>query len=61
VLTSYGSGHSELDLAVDQLKYINEEPIAKYYLVDANTKQIVRKVQIEEGMDLMMIPVIGED
>jgi hypothetical protein len=34
-------------------------PIAKYYLVDANTRQIVRKVQIEDGMDLMIIPVIG--
>jgi len=36
-------------------------PIAKYYLLHANIKQIVRKVQIEEGIDLMIIPVIGGD
>ena len=59
VLTNYGSGHSELDLTVDQIKDITEMLRAKYYLVDANIKQIVRKVQSEDGMDLMMFPLIG--
>ncbi len=58
-LTSHCTGPSELDLTVDQIKDMTEVSRAKYYLVDANIKQIIRKVQIEEGMDLMMIPVIG--
>jgi hypothetical protein len=35
-LTSYGLGHLELDLTVDQIKDMTEAPRAKYYLVDAN-------------------------
>jgi len=51
-------GHETVELPPKEAEELIEAEEGRYFVVDAETKQILREIKLEEGQELMMIPIV---
>ena len=52
------SGHEEVQTTAEEAQALIDAEPGKYYVVNADTKDIIRQVVVEEGQTLQLIPVV---
>jgi len=51
-------GDETKELTVEEAEDMVEAELGTYYVVNAETKKIMREIKLEDGMSLMMIPAV---
>lgn len=62
ILNEFGHESFE-DLTVEEAETLVNETIdaegARYFVIDKDTKQILREIKLQEDQDIALIPIIG--
>lgn len=51
-------GHEEFDVSKEEAIEMFQAEQGRYFVVDSKTKKLVSEVSIEDGQELMMVPII---
>ena len=61
ILNEFGHEYFE-DLTVEEAKRLIDETIdaegTRYFIVDKDTKQILREIKLQEDQDIALIPIV---
>lgn len=53
------NGHETIELSKEEAEHLIEAEEGRYFIIDSKTKQILREIKLEEGQELMMIPIVS--
>jgi len=51
-------GHETIELSPEEAERLVEAEQGRYFVVDAQTKRILREIKIEDGQELLFIPFV---
>ena len=51
-------GHSEVDVSQEQAIEMCRAEEGRYFVIDSKTKQLVKEINIKDGQELMLVPII---
>jgi len=51
-------GHSEIDVTPEQAIEMCTAEEGRYFVIDSKTKQLVKEINIKDGQELMLVPII---
>ena len=51
-------GDETKELTVEEAEDMVEAELGTYYVVNAETKKIMREIKLEDGMSLMLLPAV---
>jgi len=52
-------GHEEVTLTKEEAFKLVTAERGKYYVVDAKTRELIRNIVIEDGQELVLMPVVS--
>ena len=50
-------GHEELSLSREEAQQLIEAERGNYYIVDAGSRELLHEVVVEDGRELLLIPI----
>lgn len=53
------NGDDELNLPEEEARRLVETEQGRYFIVDSQTKQIIKPVQVQDGQELMFLPIVA--
>ncbi len=53
------NGDDELNLSEEEAKRLVETEQGRYFIIDAETKKIVSPIQVQDGQELMFLPIVA--
>jgi len=51
-------GHETVEMTVEEAENLIEAEQGRYYVVNMETKQVLREIKVEDGQKLMLVPFV---
>jgi len=51
-------GHETVELSPKEAEQLIKAEQGRYFVVDAETRQVLREIKLEDGQELMLVPIV---